>query len=348
MTFAAHLLRAAVGLLPVVCFLAALVALDSYKLVRLKDVLALIALGVVAAGLSYALSLLFILHFGFAFGNYSRYVAPWIEESLKAAVIVSLIRQHRIGFLVDAAIFGFAVGTGFAVIENLYYLRTLHDAHIVIWIVRGFGTAVMHGGVTAILAVGVLALTERRGATNAGAVLPPLVIAVVLHSAFNQFVLPPIYQTLLVMTLLPPLLWLLFERSQRGLETWLRSGFDADSELIELLNSGAFSESPVGRYLNELKARFRGMAVADMLCYLRLHVELALRAKGLLMLRENGIEMPVDEATRSKFEEMHYLERSVGATALLALKPFLHLSRKDLWQLYMLSGTKQAGTRGTA
>ena len=42
------------------------------------------------------------------------------------------------------------------------------------------------------------------------------------------------------------------------------------------------------------------------------------------------------EATRARFAELEYLERSIGATGLLAIKPFLHMSRKDLWQLYQI------------
>jgi protease PrsW len=33
---------------------------------------------------------------------------------------------------------------------------------------------------------------------------------------------------------------------------------------------------------------------------------------------------------------MRYLERSVGKTGLLAIQPMLHMSHKDLWQLYVL------------
>jgi len=44
----------------------------------------------------------------------------------------------------------------------------------------------------------------------------------------------------------------------------------------------------------------------------------------------------VDEATREKFTEMRYLEKSIGRTGILALAPMLHMSHKDLWQLYML------------
>ena len=111
---------------------------------------------------------------------------------------------------------------------------------------------------------------------------------------------------------------------------------DADTEMLGLINSGRFSDSPVGRYLHTLKDRFKGPVVADVLCYLRLYTELALRAKGILIMRENGFDVPVDEATRAKFAEMRYLEGSIGRTGLLAIQPMLHMSRKDLWQLYML------------
>ena len=328
--------RAALGLLPALCFLAALVALDSYKLVRLRAVLAVIVLGGLLAGVSYFANAVLLEWLDLPFRDYSRYVAPIVEETLKAAVILALVRAERIGFLVDAAIFGFAVGTGFALVENLLYLRTLGDGHMAVWVVRGFGTAVMHGGVQAIFAVAVVGLSERLGGVGARAVLPPLAVAIAIHSAFNHFVLPPILQTLAVLLLLPPLLWLVFVRSERSVRDWLSMGFDADTQLLALIDSGGLSEAPVGKYLETLRQRFRGEVVADLLCYLRLVVELTLRAKGVLLMRADGFEVAIDAATREKFEEMRYLERSVGPTALLALKPFLSLNRKDLWQLYML------------
>ena len=136
--------------------------------------------------------------------------------------------------------------------------------------------------------------------------------------------------------MLPPLLYLAFQRSEKAVGAWLGQGFDADTEMLELINSGRLSDSPVGQYLHTLKDKFHGPVVADLLCYLRLYTELALRAKGILMMRESGFEVPVDEATREKFAEMGYLETSIGRTGLLAIQPMLHMSHKDLWQLYML------------
>src|SRR5437868_3984317 len=102
------LVRPALALAPVLCFLGALVLLDSYKLVRLRAVVAAVAAGMAVAGIAYFANGELLEHLDFHF--YTRYVSPVIEEALKALIIVALIRGHRIGFLVDAAIFGFAVG----------------------------------------------------------------------------------------------------------------------------------------------------------------------------------------------------------------------------------------------
>ena len=332
----ALLVRAAVGLLPVLCFLAALVAFDSYKLVRLRTVLAVLAAGAVMAGLCYWLNVAVLRATGVRFEDYSGYIAPLIEESTKAAVIVVLIRIRHIGFLVDASVLGFAVGAGFATVENLYYLNQLEDPHIATWIVRGFGTAILHGGVQAVFAALVLTETDRRGKLDALAVIPPLALAALVHAAFNRFALPPIHETLLVMLTVPALLVVAFIYSERALQRWVGSGFDADQELLELLDSGTFSQSPAGQYLLQMRQRFPGEVVADLVCYLHLYVELALRAKGILLMRQNGIEPEIDEETRARLEEMRYLERNIGRAALRTLQPLMHTSRRDLWQLYML------------
>jgi hypothetical protein len=103
-----------------------------------------------------------------------------------------------------------------------------------------------------------------------------------------------------------------------------------------MITSGEFTESKIGRFLNDLRTKFEGPVVVDMLCYLRVYTELAIRAKAALMARENGIDLPVGERTREKFEELHFLEKSIGKTGCLAMKPFLLMERKDLWQMHVI------------
>jgi len=329
-------MHALLGLLPVICFLTGLVYLDSYKLVGIRWVIGAIIAGGVIVGVSYLSHTWLLELLDINFTSYTRYISPFIEETLKAIVILILIRLNRIGFLVDAAIFGFAVGAGFAVVENMYFLQTLPDTNTGVWIVRGFGTAIMHGGATSIFAVAGRALISQKKSLGIFAFAPGLLIASITHSIFNHFPGSPILTTIGVLVVLPLVMSSVFQQSEKSVEEWLDIGFDADTELLELINSGEFSTSKVGKYLHELTERFDGAIVVDLLCYLRIHVELAIRAKGLLMMRESGFENEVGEETRAKLEEMKYLEKSIGPTGKLAIKPFLQMSRKDLWQFYVL------------
>lgn len=338
----AILLHVVIGILPVLGFLAGLLYLDSYKLVRMRVVIAVIAAGVAVGVACYFANGYLLGATRVDFATYSRYVGPLVEELGKALVVVALVRMHRVGFLVDAAILGFAVGTGFAIVENVYYQYLVPQAGIGAWVVRGLGTAIMHGGCTAIFAMVALSLMERVKGPSFLAFVPGFALAAVLHSAYNHAFGPPMVSTLAVIVVLPPLLLVVFQRSERATAEWLGSGFDLDAEMLESIMSGSFADSPAGRYLATLKQRFQGPVVADLLCYLRLHTELALRAKGILMMRESGFEARLDEATRWKLDEMRYLEGSIGRTGRLALMPLLHGGHKDIWQLRLLQGESAA------
>ena len=330
------LARAPVGLLPVLIFLVILVYMDSYKLVSLRSVLAVIVVGGLVALAAMFVNGQLLNTLDMPFLSYARYVAPVVEETMKALVIVYLFRTNRIGFLVDSAIMGFAVGAGFALVENYQYLQIQPNASFAVWIVRGFGTAIMHGGVVAIFAIMSQALTERQLKINPLYYLPALAVAIFLHSIFNHFLVAPVLQTIGTLFILPPLLQLVFHRSSKALHDWLELDFDADADLITMIESGEFPESKIGRFLEDLRGKFEGPIVVDMLCYLRVYTELAIRAKAALIARENGLDLPVGERTREKFEELHYLEKSIGKTGCLAMKPFLQIERKDLWQMHVI------------
>lgn len=330
------LTRVPVGLAPVLIFLIILLYMDSYKLVSLRSILWVILAGALLPVAGYWINGYVIGVLGWDLQAYSRYAAPLIEECLKASVLILLFRTNRIGFMVDSAILGFAVGAGFSLLENIYYLNLASDAHIALWVVRGFGTAIMHGGVTALFGVISQVLTERSMKINPLLYIPGLVFAVTLHSIYNHFPGSAILTTLGTLLVLPPIFMLVYQHSARAMHNWLEVDFDEDALLLEQINSGAFTTSKIGRFLEDLKQKFAGPVVVDMLCYLRLYTELALRAKGVLMMRENGLDTPVGERTRAKFKEMRFLEKSIGKTGCLAMRPFLQMTRKDLWQLYVL------------
>jgi RsiW-degrading membrane proteinase PrsW (M82 family) len=323
------------GLIPVSLFLVALVLLDSFKLVRRADVARSVGAGVLAAGMSLAVNVALMKAGGVSSETLQRLLGPLVEETIKAALVVWLIRTGRVAFLVDAAIHGFAIGTGFALLENIYYAQALGNAGLALWLVRGLGTAMMHGGTTAAFAILGKGLTGR-GSAAYSRFLPGLALAVLVHVAFNLFVLPPMVTTGLLAAAMPILLSAVFTRSERATRDWLGVGMDRDVEALEQILSGEVVESRVGLYLSQLRSRFSGAVVADMLCMLRVRLELSLRVKGILMARSAGIDLPPDPEVRENLTELRYLEHAVGPVGMLAVKPLL--TGKERWEEELLRG----------
>jgi protease PrsW len=335
-------LRFAVALLPVLLFLGLLMLIDSFKLVRPRAVLQSILAGGLAALVAGELNGALLDALPLSTSAYARYVAPPLEELLKATWLLALLRQERLGFLVDAAIHGFAVGAGFALVENVGYLNDLPGSGLSLWLARGLGTALLHGAATALFAMIAKDFAERRPGPFAW--LPGLAAAAALHSLYNHFALPPLLAALLLLATLPIVLIVVFEHSDRATRSWLGAELESDMELLDLIRSGRVSGTRMGAYLESLKARFPALVVADMLCLLQIRAELSLGAKGLLIAREAGLELPVGDDVRASLRELRYLERSVGATGLLAMKPIQRNSSRALWQIYVLG--ESAASRG--
>jgi protease PrsW len=329
--------QAALGLTPVLIFMLGLVFFDSFKLVTFRAIL-----GAVCVGSLVAIVLLFVHTYLLSVlpvsgSSFSRYIAPVTEEVGKALFVFYLIRARKIGFMVDAAIFGFAVGAGFALIENIYYLWKLAEANPLVWIVRGFGTAIMHGGVTAIFGVVTKTLSDRYASGAVLPAVPGLLISIIIHSIFNHVIISPVYLTILTVGVLPMLFIFIFAKSEEVTRNWLGYGLDKDVELLRLIIAGNVSETRVGHYLKTLQEKFSGMIVADMLNYLRVYLELSVRAKGILIMHESGYRVPPDPEIQERFRELKFLEKSIGKTGRLALHPFLNISSRDLWQLHMIN-----------
>jgi RsiW-degrading membrane proteinase PrsW (M82 family) len=342
------MIRILVSLLPVILFLLVLIYLDSFKLVKIPLIIQTIFAGCIAAGISYLINIYMLENSVIELSTYSMYIAPLIEESLKASFIIYLITKGKVGFMIDAAIYGFAIGAGFAIVENIYYLSSINQSNLIVWFIRGFGTAVMHGGTTTIFAIITKNIIDQKKEIRLLGFLPGLLAAILyhfipgfvfafgIHSFFNHFVLSPVLLTLLQLVLLPLIIAFVFYRSEKTLTDWMEKGMDTDVEMLEQINEGKLSETHVGQYLTSLNENFTGTVIADMLCYIRNHLELAIQAKGVLLMKQSGLPVIIDEETRGKFEELKFLEKSIGPTGKMAIAPILHNSTRDLWQLYML------------
>ena len=117
-----------------------------------------------------------------------RYVAPVIEELLKAAFLIYLVRRPNFTYFVDGAIYGFAVGMGFAVFENYFYLYNFPSDEVGTAVSRVLSTNLMHATASATVGIGLGFARFQRFSGRALLLLGGLAVAILIHVAYNNLV----------------------------------------------------------------------------------------------------------------------------------------------------------------
>ena len=106
--------KGATAMAPVLVLLLVFDRLDIFNLITMRTIALMVLIGGAIAGVSYyANGGVESLTHGFPIpGNnpYSLYFAPAVEETLKALPIIAMFAMNRLGFKLDAAIAGFAIG----------------------------------------------------------------------------------------------------------------------------------------------------------------------------------------------------------------------------------------------
>jgi len=274
--------------------------------------------------------------FDFDFKALSLYVAPVTEELLKAVFLFIMVTRRQIGFMIDAAIYGFAIGTGFALAENTwYYLHLGEGFDVLLAIVRGFGTAIMHGGTVAIFGMVLIERAQRSTSLFSGTSIG-LVSAIVIHSLYNHFMVSPLLQTLLIIVILPVVFYMVFMATNNHLQKWLEVAFSSEIDMLRMIRKGQLKDTRAGNYLTSLKEHFDPEVLVDMYCYFSLYLELSIKAKRNLLLKESGFPVMLEPDIKSKLKEIRLLRKKIGKAGELALLPLVRMQHRELWELNQL------------
>lgn len=142
-------------------------------------------------------------------------VTPVSEELLKAlpvlyyAVVISDKRER----LFTASM---AIGIGFALLENAYFLLNSDNFTIIIAIIRAFGAGLMHGMCTLLVGVGISFVKKKRKLFAVGT-FGLLSTAIVYHGIYNiliQSEFSTVGAILPIATYIPFLIWRLRVKSR--------------------------------------------------------------------------------------------------------------------------------------
>jgi RsiW-degrading membrane proteinase PrsW (M82 family) len=336
------LLSWSLALVPVLLLTAAFVWLDVFKLVTRSEILLLLVLGGLAAIAAYPLSGIFLDTLPIGFSNYSRFAAPWIEETLKAVVVIGLFWFNRVGLKLDGVIMGFAIGAGFSVVENIIYLVRFDTLPPSVWMVRGIGTAIMHGTTAAIMAVIALHYAARRLHREARDYhfnllwfVPGYLVAVAIHTLFNQFPSQPVLAMLVTALVAPFTIMAILRFGTGEAKEWLAHEVEEHQALLETLDAGRYPDKPGWRRIAAMVQRADGQTGSRIREYIVVLTRLILTEEEIL-LRQSQDTHHVETDSRQLFARFKELRRELGPMTVHALTSLLPFSRSDYWEVWEL------------
>lgn len=121
-------------------------------------------------------------------------ISPIVEESLKLVGLSFISLNHEFDDALDGLLYGFAIGIGFAMMENWFYFAAKVDpltigigAWVAVILYRSLFDTIAHGCFTGLAGVllGMLKSRDRFSQYYYIALIPGLFIAILLHMAFN-------------------------------------------------------------------------------------------------------------------------------------------------------------------
>ena len=309
--------------------------LDLYASGSFRGIMVCLGWGMGAFLLAYQVNTIAVRFVGF--GLLMTLVAPVVEEMLKSLGLVHYVRQPDFTYFVDGAIYGFAAGTAFAVLENLLYLsRTGSDAGLLVALSRAFSTSLMHGSASALVGVALGRLRFGRGLSRIASVLLGWAAAMALHITFNNVVNRS--QGLLTLALAVGIglggvgltaafiLWGLREerrwlRETLGLQVGVSAG---ESAIVQQLDNLDPLLAPIGERFGREKQK-------QVEALLRLQAQLGLKRKVQEMTPDPNLRTEMGAQVAALRQEIDTVRRDLGLYCMAYVRSILPPETEPIW-----------------
>lgn len=329
----------AVSLIPIIVYIIFIYKIDHFALISIKRLLLLALIGMLTALACFGL---FLLTDRVISGKSADIIHPVIEELVKSIPLLILAFRKRIAFFIDSVICGAAVGGGFSFLENIFYLVLGDSVDLSTGLFRGLEVALIHMGCSAIIAAGMMMVvrqTERKRSRmpmNTNDILKTtalFVVALAFHIFHNTFQFTPIMQFFWVLAVMVGMIAVVYFYDIDMTHRWLDKGLDMQINLLRSIEGGHLLNTPTGTFLESVKELFPPNVYFDIICYVRLQIELSVAAKTRFMLHEVGMDEPLEankkELYMSQFVELGELEKNIGPSAKMTIAPIVKLSPAD-------------------
>jgi len=308
--------------------------LDLYASGSFKAVLLCLGWGVVAFVGAYFANTFALGFVGFTL--LATLVAPINEEILKSLALVYLVRRPSFTYFVDGAIYGFASGTAFAVLEAILYVaRSGADEGMGLSLARGFSTSLMHGSSSALVGIALGRMRFARGISRPASLAVGWAAAMALHISFNNVVnaqggLTVIFAVLLGLGGLALvagfIFWGLKEEGR-----WLKETLGVAVGVSSRESAVVQRMADLDLLLEPVEQRFGPAKRKQVESFVRLQAQLGLKRKAQEMTPDPKLREQLASQVAGLRDEMDALRRAVGVYCMSYVRSILPPETEPLW-----------------
>ncbi len=323
-------------------FLFVIYALDLYASRTFRLVLACFAWGAIGGvGLAY----LFNTHVSVPFIQRHHldmlllYVlfAPIAEEVFKSLVLFPVSRHRDFTYFVDGAIYGFASGIGFSIVENFLYISETSRAAILLALIRAFSTCLMHGAAAALVGVAIGRFRFQRGVHRWMAIAGGWLAAILLHAFFNT-IGQASFVSLGLVTPLSVAIGLLgvsliaffINRGLREEGQWMLETLDRQVAVSGAEARAAQSFASLDELLAPLAATFPEKA-AQIEALVLHQAKFGIKRKIFQQLESPEARARLQQELDDMQAEMERLRRQIGSYAMIYVRSVFPEGRVNVW-----------------
>lgn len=265
-----------------------------------------------------------------------RFIAPFEEEILKGLILIYLIRRPQFTYFVDGAIYGFAAGIGFAVIENFDYILGTTSGALDVAIGRVISTNLIHATGSSVVGIAFGLARFSRGSGRILRVLAGMILAIAIHTGFNNLVTRVTSGLLLVYAAVVGVtgvgaIWASIRRGLAEEKAWIEETLGMSDRVTASEAAVVHRISDIDEILKPLAMRFGEDKASQIEKFLFMQARLGILRKTLEKLQDESLL----EATRIEMaqiqQDMDAARRAVGTITMMYLRSIFPEDDSPLW-----------------
>ncbi len=266
-----------------------------------------------------------------------RFSAPILEEILKGAILVYLIRRADFTYFVDGAIYGFTVGIGFAIVENFEYVLSSPSAGVTLALMRVFSTNLIHATASGSIgiALGLSRFERARSIRRFLALLGSAAVAMGLHMAFNNLVSrgAPLLFAILAGFGGGFLVYIIMRRGLKIMKGWVDEQLSKEQSVTSREASIVNRFENVDEILEGFTARFGLQKAALAKEILLAQAQMGIYKKTAEKHQDEKMRQAAEQQVAALRESMNENRKKIGTYCMLFLRNIFPEDASPLWDI---------------